>query len=226
MRKEHYTKLINDKKWKWAKEHFDALNTYVPKKLTKVDVDPEEWIKFSMDYFNDANQNYVGFKPNCDDFTCKLTNLHADLGRNVHNSFGLNYGINGETNQKMIDMFGKNNLGLVNLRPDFLFFNLFVKLPGHGVTWHVDTNGAFIKMFRNELQINNETQTCQHGQIKRLWFPVTDWDNGHIFQISETVIANWQPGDVYEIPHGMGHCSSNAGYVPQMTVSLTGIIND
>ena len=42
MRKEDYTKLIKDEKWKWAKKHFDALDTHVPKKLGKVDINAEE----------------------------------------------------------------------------------------------------------------------------------------------------------------------------------------
>ena len=57
------------------------------------------------------------------------------------------------------------------------------------------------------------------------FLPVTDWDNGHMFQISETVLTNYKAGDIYQIPFGIGHCSSNAGYVPQYTVSLTGIID-
>ena len=226
MTKEEYLKLIKGEKWKWAKEHFDSLEKKIPERVGKVDIDPEQWIQFSIDSFDDASQNYPVRNDDCKDFNCKLTNLHVDMGRNKHNSFGLNFGWIGQTNQKMIDMFGVDNLKMLNLRPDFVYFNLFVKLPGHGVTWHVDSNRAFQHVYRKELQIDMVNQTCQYGKIVRLWFPVTHWDNGHMFQVSETVIANWMPGDVYNIPFGMGHCSANAGYVPQMSVSLTGIIND
>ena len=42
MKKEDYTKLINDEPWRWAKEYFDGLDTYVPKKLAKVDINTDE----------------------------------------------------------------------------------------------------------------------------------------------------------------------------------------
>jgi hypothetical protein len=226
MKKEDYTKLINDEPWRWAKEYFDGLDTYVPKKLAKVDINTDEWMKFSIDYFDQAHQNHEEPRPHFDDFSKKMSTLNVDMGRNAHNSFELNYGVEGETNQKMIDMFGGDNRKLLKLRPDFLFFRLLVKMPGHGVAWHVDHIGRYTEKFKNELQIDKKTQKCQYGQIVRLWFPITDWDNGHMFQISETVLTNWRPGDVYQIPFGMGHCSANAGYVPQMTVSLTGIINE
>ena len=70
------------------------------------------------------------------------------------------------------------------------------------------------------------TKKCPLGQVVRYWLPVTNWENGFMFQISDTVIWNWMAGDVYQIPFGIGHCSGNAGYIPQYTVSLTGILND
>jgi oxalate decarboxylase/phosphoglucose isomerase-like protein (cupin superfamily) len=45
-------------------------------------------------------------------------------------------------------------------------------------------------------------------------------------QISKTVLTNYNKGDVYNIPFGLGHASSNFGYCPQYTISFTGIIND
>ena len=79
---------------------------------------------------------------------------------------------------------------------------------------------------KEHFEIDQETKRCPLGQIVRLWFPITDWQNGHMFQISETILWKYKAGDVYQIPFGMGHASSNAGYVPQYTVSLTGILND
>jgi hypothetical protein len=226
MKKEDYKKLIEEKPWSWAKEHFDNLDEFVPTKIAQCDINQEEWIKFTIDNFDLANQNHEEPRPHFDDFSKKISTLNVEMGRNVHNSFELNYGVEGDTNNKMIAMFGESNRKLLNLRADFLFFRLLVKMPGHGVAWHVDHIGRYTEKFKNELQIDRQTQKCQYGQIVRLWFPITDWDNGHMFQISETALTNWQTGDVYRIPFGLGHCSSNAGYVPQMTVSLTGIMSN
>jgi len=225
MNKQDYKKLIEEKPWTWAKQHFDGLDKFVPTKLAQCDINQEEWIKFTVDNFDLAHQNHEVPKPHYNEFANKMATLNNDLGRNIHNSFELNYGVEADTNAKMIEMFGAKNRELLKLRPDYLFFRLLVKLPGHGVAWHVDHIGRYTLRFKDELQIDSN-QRCQLGQIVRLWFPITDWDNGHMFQISETVLTNWQPGDTYQIPFGMGHCSSNAGYVPQMTISLTGIIAD
>jgi len=225
MKKEEYAKLVNNKPWIWIKEHFDVLDTYTPKKIAQCEIDQDEWIKFTVEHFDDAHQNYEIPKPHYNDFARKLSTANVELGRNKHNSFELNYGVEGKTNERMIEMFGEDNRKLLKLRPDYLFFRLLIKLPGHGVAWHVDHIGRYTERFKDKLTIDPKTQKCQLGQIVRLWFPVTDWDNGHMFQISETVLTNYKAGDIYQIPFGMGHCSSNAGYVPQYTVSLTGIID-
>jgi hypothetical protein len=226
MRKEDYKQIIDNKPWTWVKDHFDNLEKYVPNKLAQCEIDQDEWIKFTVDNFDQAHQNHEEPKPHYNDFAKKLATFNKDIGRNVHNSSELNYGVEGDTNEKMIEMFGEKNRKLLNLHADYLFFRCLVKMPGHGVAWHVDHIGRYTLKFKDELEIDPKTQRCQLGQIVRLWFPVVDWDNGHMFQISESVLTNWKAGDVYQIPFGMGHCSSNAGYVPQITVSLTGIIND
>lgn len=226
MKKQEYKKIIETKPWSWINGHFNKLEKFEPKRLAECKINQDEWVKFTVDYFDDAHQNHEMPKPHYNDFARKLSTLNVELGRNEHNSFELNYGVEGKTNERMIEMFGEENRKLLNLRPDYLFFRLLVKMPGHGVAWHVDHIGRYTMKFKDELTIDPETQKCQLGQIVRLWFPVTDWENGHMFQISETVLTNWKAGDVYKIPFGMGHCSANAGYVPQYTVSLTGIIDD
>ena len=226
MKKEDYKNLLENKPWLFMSDHFDKLEKHIPSKITTCNIKSEDWIKFSIDYFDQAHQNYEMPKPHYSDFGKKLASTNIKLGRNKHNSFELNYGVEGDTNKKMIEMFGDDNITKLNLRSDYLFFRLLVKLPGHGVAWHVDDIGTYTAKFKNDFVIDKVTKRCPLGQIVRYWFPVTDWHNGFMFQISETVLWNWKAGDVYNIPFGVGHCSANAGYVPQFTVSLTGILND
>ena len=226
MKKEEYKKLVENKPWSFISDHFDNLEKFVPEKIATVDIDPEQWIKFSVDYFDQAHQNSEMPKPHYSDFAAKLATINNQLGRNEHNSSELNYGVDGNTNHAMIDMFGEDNIKKLNLRPEHLFFRLLVKMPGHGVAWHRDDIGRYTLRMKEHFEIDQETKRCPLGQIVRLWFPITDWQNGHMFQISETILWKYKAGDVYQIPFGMGHASSNAGYVPQYTVSLTGILND
>lgn len=226
MKKEDYVKLINDKPWLFIADHFDKLEKFIPTKIASCNINPDEWIKFSVDYFDQAHQNSEMPKPHYSEFAREMATTNNKLGRNEHNSFELNYGVEGDTNQKMIEMFGADNIQKLNLRPEYLFFRLLVKMPGHGVAWHRDDIGRYTLRFKDKFEIDPVTKRCPLGQIVRYWFPVTDWQNGFMFQISESVLWNWKAGDVYQIPFGMGHCSANAGYVPQYTVSLTGIVND
>ena len=100
--------------------------------------------------------------------------------------------------------------------PDTILMMFIVKMPGHGIAWHQDDAGSYHKKFP-DTDIN---------KLKRLWFSIQDWKDGHAFQISKTVISDWSKGAVYHIPFGVGHASSNFGYAPQYTVSFTGVIND
>ena len=97
-----------------------------------------------------------------------------------------------------------------------MLLRLLVKMPGHGIAWHHDDLGNYGKKFPD----------VDHTKLKRLWFSIQDWKDGHAFQISKTMLSHWKAGDVYHIPFGQGHASSNFGYCPQYTVSFTGIIND
>lgn len=226
MNKKDYKEIVERKPWVWVKKHFDNLEKYDPDIIARCKINPEEWIKFTVDHFDDAQHNYEMPKPHYNDFAIKLANLNVELGRNEHNSSELNYGKSGDTNQKMIEMFGEENRKMLNLRPDYLLFRLLVKMPGHGVAWHVDHIGSYTVKYKDELEIDHNTHRCQLGQIVRLWFPVTDWENGHFFQLSKKVLTSWRAGDVYNIPFGVGHCTANAGYLPQYAVSLTGILQD
>lgn len=225
MKKEEYQRIVQEKPWQWVDKHFNSLEKYVPKKIAQCEINQQDWIKFTVDNFHLAQQNSEIPKPHYDDFAKNLAKLNNQVGRNEHNTSELSYGYDGNANEIMIDMFGKKNLDILKLLPDYLVLRLLVKMPGHGVAWHVDHLKSYQKKFSNDLQIDNNF-ICQYGQVVRLWLPVTDWSNGHIFQISETVLSNWKAGDTYRIPFGLGHCSGNAGYVPQYTLAITGILSN
>ena len=63
MKKEEYKNLVENKPWSFISDHFDNLEKFVPKKIATVDIDPEQWIKFSVDYFDQAHQNSEMPKP-------------------------------------------------------------------------------------------------------------------------------------------------------------------
>jgi hypothetical protein len=224
MNKKYYTELINDKPWQYISDHFDNLEKFTPTVITTLDVTPKDWIKFSVDYFDDAQQTSEYSKDHYSSFSNKLAKTMNDLGRNEYNSFELNYGVNGKTNKIMCEMLGKENIKKMNLLEDYIFIRLLVSWPGHGTAWHTDDAGSYIKIF-SDLKINKDKK-CQLGEVVRYWFSPTGWQNGHTFQISESVLWNYKAGEVFQIPFGMGHASANAGYTLKYSVSVTGIFND
>jgi hypothetical protein len=57
----------------------------------------------------------------------------------------------------------------------------------------------------------------------RFFVAVSDWDWGHVLQVHDNIISNWQPGDTYIIPAGVCHASANFGIAPKYTLTITGV---
>lgn len=216
MEYEEYKKLIDTKPWQTVEEHFDSLPVAEVKLVTKLDINVSDWIQFTLDHFKDVQQKWETHKDHYSDFSNQLAAINNLLGRNEHNTHELNYGMNGRTNEALKELLGARNIEKLNVNTDSVLIRFIVKMPGHGIAWHFDDAGSYKKKFS---KFNFE-------RLKRYWFPVQDWKDGHAFQISKTVLTHWKAGDVYEIPFGSGHASSNFGLNPQYTVSFTGVTND
>lgn len=216
MQKEDYIRIVQDRPWSEMEKYFDAQKPLVIDRLCNINVDEQQWIQFTVDNFDLAQQKWESPKDHYDEYEKKWAKMNNLLGRDQQNSFELNYGINGDTNQKLKALLGVNNIAKLHADPDTVLVRLLVKMPGHGVAWHQDGNNSYKKIFPD----------VDHSKVKRYWFNLQDWKDGQAFQISKSVITHWKAGDVYEIPFGTGHASSNFGYSPWYTVSFTGLIKD
>ena len=58
MDKQQYKNLINETTWQWVKNHFDSIENYEPSVLCSLDINPKQWIEFSVEHFEYAEQNY------------------------------------------------------------------------------------------------------------------------------------------------------------------------
>jgi len=54
MEKKYYEKLINEKPWQWVNEHFKSLRKFVPSKIAMCKINPQDWIDFTVKYFQVA----------------------------------------------------------------------------------------------------------------------------------------------------------------------------
>ena len=216
MLKSEYVELHSSKPWKVIEDHFDNVPVADIKPIAHLDIETDKWIQFSVDNFDLAQQKYESVDYHYSEMNYKFSKINNQMGRNEHNTFELNYGINGDTQEKLRSLFGDENVKKLKADPETVLLRLLVKMPGHGIAWHHDDLGNYGKKFPD----------VDHTKLKRLWFSIQDWKDGHAFQISKTMLSHWKAGDVYHIPFGQGHASSNFGYCPQYTVSFTGIIND
>ena len=169
-----------------------------------------------MDNFDLAQQKWEVPKEHYSEMGNKWATINNKIGRDKHNTFELNFGMNADTNAQLKEILGDKNISKLNADPDSVLIRLIVKFPGHGVAWHLDDAKSYALKFE---QKNN-------ASIKRLWWSIDEWKDGHAMQISKTVLTHYNKGEVFEIPIGLGHASSNFGYCPQYTVSFTGNIND
>jgi hypothetical protein len=216
MLKHQYQNLLDNRPWQEMETYFNNLPVTKIKRITTLDINTEDWIKFSLEHFDKAQQKWESPKENHSEYSNKWVNINNIMGRNEHNTFELNYGMNGDTNDRLKELLGVDNIKKLNADADTVLIRFIVKFPGHGVAWHCDDAGSYTKKFPG----------VDTNKIKRFWFSVDDWRDGHAMQISKTILTHWYKGDVYNIPLGMGHASSNFGYMPQYTVSFTGVIND
>jgi hypothetical protein len=213
MEKQEYLNILDERLWERVDSHFGDKNNVRVEKINHIDIDSDAWINFSKENFDLADQNHEEPKSHYTEENNWLSIVNNKLGRNKHNSFELNYGKQDDTNQKLVTLLGEENIDKLGIEQDCILVRLLVNMPGNGVPWHEDAAESYLRMFPSVRGLE---------QCTRLWFPVVDWCNGHAFQIGNSVLTHWQAGDVWNIPWGVPHASTNFGYNIKYTVSLTG----
>ena len=137
------------------------------------------------------------------------------LGYNEHNSTETNIGLDEKDNQTLKAIVGVDNFKKLGLDPDTCLVRLLEYTPGNGIPLHTDSFNAFKNKYGQD-----------DRRITRYFVAVSPWDWGHILQVHDKVIANWEVGDSYEIPEGIYHLSCNFGIAPKYSLTVTGFIND
>ena len=215
MEKSEYVNLLATSPWKEMQNHFDSILPIDVKSTTKLDINTSDWVRFSIDNFDLATQKWEEPKSHYTSQANKWATINNIVGRNIHNSFELNYGMLGDGNDKLKTILGQNNIKLLGIDWDTVLVRLLVKFPGHGMAWHEDSLDSYVLKF----------DLPDTSKVKRYWFSIDDWQDGHVFQVSKTVLSNWKKGEAFDLPFGIGHASSNFGYRPMYSVSFTGVLD-
>ena len=88
--------------------------------------------------------------------------------------------------------------------------------PGHVIPWHYDSYVFYKKVNNVEAEENVE---------RHIVFPF-NWHWGHIYQIGNNVISNWEKGECYTWPTFRYHLAANAGIKDLYLLAITGLRND
>jgi len=216
MKKEQYVDLLKSKPWEEIDRHFGDFNNVEPNYITKIKINSQQWIDFSVDHFDNALQLWEHQKPYNDDISNWLVEKNIKLGRKKDNTLELSYGVNKTSEEILKEILGSDNIKSLNLDKKNLSIRLIINFPGNGIAWHFDNAGRYKQKFKN---VNFEKD-----KVVRYWFPVTDWYYGQVFQIGPKVLSHWQSGDVWNIPFGVPHGSMNFGYNIKYTVAITGTV--
>lgn len=95
--------------------------------------------------------------------------------------------------------------------------SLFVQLPGQTIPCHVDTYSSYMRRMG---------EYPDYTKLKRYMVFVNDWDWGHFFHYGNTVINQWQAGDMWDLRNGVYHGSANAGVNPKITIHWSGEVSE
>jgi mannose-6-phosphate isomerase-like protein (cupin superfamily) len=194
---QYFKKYLADRKID-LKEHLEL------DKLCTLDIDPKAFEDF-------ANKHREEARP----FLNAETNEQAInanwIGYNEHNTTETNWGLDPKHNSVLKQMIGRDNFERMGLNPDETLLRLLEYMPGHSLPLHYDGFEGFKRLYGKE-------------DSTRFFVAVSDWDWGHVLQVHDNMIANWQPGDTYIIPAGVCHASANFGISPKYTLTVTGVV--
>jgi len=193
-----------------AERGIDLKNPVQVDKLCTLQLDPKEFENFANQYRSEATVKWYHPRP----FLNAETNEQAInanwIGYNEQNTTETNWGLKPEHNKRLKEIIGRDNFDLMGIDPNETLLRLLEYMPGHCLPLHYDGFEGFKKIYKKD----NST---------RFFVAVSDWDWGHVLQVHNNIISNWNPGDTYIIPAGVCHASANFGIAPKYTLTVTGV---
>lgn len=101
-----------------------------------------------------------------------------------------------------------------------------VQFPGEVTTWHTDIFSPAHEFLTDLVGEIPDDRIGRDNNIRRVLISLQDWDWGHMMVFGKTPWINWNAGDVIYWDFGVPHGSANMGFVPRISVSITGLITD
>ncbi len=150
-------------------------------------------------------------RPNSDDFSNLQMTFARNLGYHTGNTLKRDWGRKPEENSEFKEIIGLDNFNLLGIDPNRTLIRLLCYMPGNMLPLHIDGYEGWQQFFNTD------------EVPKRFSVLVNDWSWGQFLQLHDNVITNWSCGDTYIIGQNVWHCSGNAGILPKVTLTITGV---
>ncbi len=122
------------------------------------------------------------------------------------------------------DSYFKQFAKEIGLRNSLARFH--VQFPGEVTAWHTDIFSPAHEFLDESAQDVKDELVGRDKNIRRVLIALEDWAVGHIFLFGKTMWSEWSAGDVISWNYGVPHGTANVGYLPRISVSITGQITD
>ena len=188
-------------------------------------LDQQKFIDFMLENKHTCQKKYYEARPyhtGVNEFTLDLP---MKVGYNKGNCCEYNWGLYGDSNDKLKEILGKEFFESINVDYDTALLRLMAYLPGQTLPWHFDYLGGWCRN-NSHLNPDPDTRRCDLGTMVRYLIMVSDWHWGHMLQMANSFYPRWKSGDVYEIPMKVYHLSTNAGVSLKLSMSITGVKYD
>jgi|MDSZ01.3.fsa_nt_gb hypothetical protein len=182
-------------------------------KYATIDVDPQDFVDFTVKYRSEATVKSFHPRPFLDHEFNHIATCANWIGYNAHNTTESNWGLDPTHNTMLKEIIGISNFDRLGLDPNACLLRLLEYNPGHTLPLHFDGKEGFRSLYGDETRAD------------RFFVAISAWDWGHFLQVHDKMIYNWNPGDTWIIPPNVWHLSGNAGIQPKLTLTITGVIN-
>jgi hypothetical protein len=203
----------------------DTTTQYNAVPLNKIDVDEPAFWQFMKDNEHTCQKKYYEERPyhsGINEFTLELP---LKCGFNHRNTCEYNWGLYGDSNEQLKELIGGRQVFEEQIKMDYdsVLCRLLAYLPGQCLPLHYDYLGGWARE-NAHLNPDMENKICDIGPVRRYLVMLSDWHWGHAIQIANNWFPNWKQGEIYDLPMGMYHASSNFGIRLKLTLSLSGVI--
>ena len=211
---------------KWAYDIGSDLTTeYEAKPLSRLDINEQDFIDFMMDNKDTCQKKFYEKRPYHNGVSELTMNLPMKCGYNHRNTIEYNWGLYGDSNERVKELLGSRKVWeeKIGIDYDTALIRLLAYLPGQILPWHHDNLGNWCRNNKN-LNPDIDKQMCDLGPIKRYLVMITDWHWGHVLQFQNSYFPRWKSGEVYDLPIPQPHCSANMGMRLKLTCSISGAL--